>query len=304
MVRMPVSMAAFLTLVILGLASSVCGASGASSVLSSTQNRRSMVLGFQMGVLPSGFPNARRRESVVKMSAAPRTLTSDEMATYNRDGVVLVRGMLQGTVLEEAIAAAAAVVQNTEQRTGSGYRAVTVLALTLHLSLLTSHPSPLTSHPSPLTPHRSKLNTKHQTSTLNQLSFQGWRSNSAMRHVAMDSASPSIAAQVMLHQEGVGEDEIKGFCSSNTTCFLHASPHTRLSLPLRRMVSIPDNPGREPVSRESNASFSHRSPFSPSDDAGDTPTYRPAAQASSLRLRLLLIVFVLAGPVVMFLSVL
>eukprot|EP00290_Baffinella_frigidus_P005539 CAMPEP_0180138232 /NCGR_PEP_ID=MMETSP0986-20121125/12742_1 /TAXON_ID=697907 /ORGANISM="non described non described, Strain CCMP2293" /LENGTH=370 /DNA_ID=CAMNT_0022079959 /DNA_START=47 /DNA_END=1159 /DNA_ORIENTATION=- len=138
----------------------------------------SSAFGFQSGLLPSGFRNARRYESVVKMSgvgeriasffwgageertraslfrAGPpaRTLTPDEVATYDRDGVVLVRGLLRGAELEHAIAAAEAVVQETTRAGSDLYRVVT---------------------------------------------FQGWRTNRALRRVAMDSASPSIAAQVM-----------------------------------------------------------------------------------------------------------
>ena len=121
----------------------------------------SSAAGFQSGVLPSGLRNARRYESVassrgsanrpvVKMSGVgkriaaffggageertgaslfragtpARTLTPDEVATYDRDGVVLVRGLLRGADLEGAIAAAETAVQESTPRPGSrSYRA-------------------------------------------------------------------------------------------------------------------------------------------------------------------------------------
>ena len=112
-------------------------------------------------------------------TSPPRSLTSDELATYEAEGVVLVRGLLRGDALEHAISAAEAVVEGQPRRFPA-YRSI---------------------------------------------SFQGWRTNTALRHVAMDSAAASVAAQCMRltckQRLRVMKDALLAFSPGDAGCGWH-----------------------------------------------------------------------------------
>ena len=96
--------------------------------------------------------------SLVSPSASSYELTREQIQTYHRDGVIVIRGLLQGEQLENAIKA----VHKLQRRKSLGQRLL------------------------------YKLNPLYKT-----FEFQTWRKDPALESIAFDSCAPTICAQLM-----------------------------------------------------------------------------------------------------------
>mmetsp|Transcript_23969 Transcript_23969/g.57853 ORF Transcript_23969/g.57853 Transcript_23969/m.57853 type:complete len:358 (+) Transcript_23969:85-1158(+) len=121
----------------------------------------------------------------------PLVLTKGQISTFRRDGVIVIRGLLQGKELRDAIRAAKRI-----QRSQG-------LAQRIFYQLFPSY---------------------------RNLKFQSWRKHKALERVAFDSAAPAICASLMGLEEGgttsprpvrLLKDAVLGFSAGDKGCGWH-----------------------------------------------------------------------------------
>ena len=135
------------------------------------------------------------------------TLTDEQLAAYDRDGVVLVKGVLTGRKLQRAQAAAHRVIPSNIP---SKARRTSIAQGSSHSHNPTapqphSPTAPQTHRPTAPQPHSPTATTaqppapllNHHCRHYSGLVLQGWRSNGVLRSVACDSTVPDLVAQVM-----------------------------------------------------------------------------------------------------------
>ena len=135
------------------------------------------------------------------------TLTDEQLAAYDRDGVVLVKGVLTGRKLQRAQAAARRVIPSNIP---SKARRTSIAQGSSHSHNPTapqphSPTDPQTHRPTDPQTHRPTATTaqppapllNHHCRHYSGLVLQGWRSNGVLRSVACDSTVPDLVAQVM-----------------------------------------------------------------------------------------------------------
>lgn len=117
------------------------------------------------------------------------TLTDEQLAAYDRDGVVLVKGVLTGRKLRRAQAAAYRVIPSAVPNKAR------------HKSIAPQlQPAPVPASPSPSQPHSlspTQMPLNYHCRHYSGLVLQGWRNNGVLRSVACDSTVPDLVAQVM-----------------------------------------------------------------------------------------------------------
>ena len=118
------------------------------------------------------------------------TLTDEQLAAYDRDGVVLVKGVLTGRKLQRAQAAARRVIPSNIP---SKARRTSIAQGSSHSHNPTAPQPHIPTAPQPHT--AAPLN--HHCRHYSGLVLQGWRSNGVLRSVACDSTVPDLVAQVM-----------------------------------------------------------------------------------------------------------
>jgi len=138
---------------------------------------------------------------VVNAVPTPYELTSKQLSDFRRDGVIVVRGMLAGETLQDAVAAA----HKVQRSQGWGQRLV--------YKIFPSY---------------------------RNLEFQTYRKHEAFKTVAFDSTAPTICAKLMgLDEEGRGEtttseprsmrllkEAVLGFSRGDTGCGWHVDDKT------------------------------------------------------------------------------
>lgn len=117
------------------------------------------------------------------LSPAPRFLTPSELATFRRDGVVLVRQLISRNLLRSAQASA---VRGGKKSGGQPPRIEPGSSVPLSSAHFL--------HARPLTSVTSVAGTARYYSAVE---YQGWRTDKALRRVAFDSAAASVVAQAI-----------------------------------------------------------------------------------------------------------
>ena len=133
------------------------------------------------------------------------TLTDEQLAAYDRDGVVLVKGVLTGRKLQRAQAAAHRVIpsnipskaRRTSIAQGSSHTATTPQPHSPTDPQTHRPTDPQTHSPTATTAQPPAPLLNHHCRHYSGLVLQGWRSNGVLRSVACDSTVPDLVAQVM-----------------------------------------------------------------------------------------------------------